>query len=81
MATMIEKISQLYVNVEHQNRDIGSMLVNIAKELSCGRAAFSRSYALIRMPSFFTSGTDFHIVARGLRKSVAVGRHRIEWSE
>jgi ribosomal protein S18 acetylase RimI-like enzyme len=36
IAFTAEKISQLYVHVDHQNRGIGSLLLNIAKENSHG---------------------------------------------
>jgi ribosomal protein S18 acetylase RimI-like enzyme len=37
IAATPEKISQLYVHVNHQNQGIGSLLVNLAKQQSRGR--------------------------------------------
>jgi ribosomal protein S18 acetylase RimI-like enzyme len=73
-----EKISQLYVHVDHQNRGIGSLLLNIAKENSHGHLrlfTFERNKNAQR----FYESHGFKIVARGFEESLQLADIEYEW--
>jgi len=78
LAATTEKISQLYVHVDHQGKGIGSMLVNLAKENSNGRLrlfTFERNKNAQR----FYENHGFKIVARGFEKSWKLPDIEYEW--
>ena len=73
-----EKISQLYVHVDHYNRGIGSRLLTIAKENSRGCLrlfTFERN----RNAQRFYESRGFRIVARGFEESMQLEDIEYEW--
>ena len=78
LAATTEKISQLYVHVDHQHKGIGSMLVNLAKQNSHGRLrlfTFERN----KFAQRFYENHGFRIVARGFEKSWQLADIEYEW--
>ena len=78
LASTTEKISQLYVHVDHQNKGIGSMLVDLAKQNSNGRLhlyTFERNKNAQR----FYENHGFKIVARGFEKNWQLADIEYEW--
>jgi len=80
MATTPDTISQLYVHVNHQNRGVGSMLVNIAKKHSCGRLHLF-TFAANENAQRFYERHGFNIVARGFEEAWQLDDIEYEWSE
>ncbi|HJX90098.1 MAG TPA: GNAT family N-acetyltransferase [Pyrinomonadaceae bacterium] len=79
LAATTDTISQLYVHVDHQNKGIGSMLVNLAKQNSTGRLrlfTFERNKNAQR----FYEKHGFKIVARGFEKSWQLEDIEYQWS-
>jgi ribosomal protein S18 acetylase RimI-like enzyme len=79
MASTSENIFQLYVHVKHQNRGIGSMLVNIAKQNSNGRLrlfTFKANKAARR----FYERHGFKALRRGFEKEWQLEDIEYEWS-
>jgi ribosomal protein S18 acetylase RimI-like enzyme len=79
LAATAEKISQLYVHVAYQNKGIGSMLVNLAKQNSNGSLrlfTFERNKNAQR----FYEKHGFKLVARGFEKSWQLEDIEYQWS-
>ena len=73
-----EKISQLYVHIDHQDRRVGSHLLDIAKQNSHGGLrlfTFERNKSAQR----FYESRGFRIVARGFEESMQLEDIEYEW--
>lgn len=73
-----EKISQLYVHLDHQDRGVGSHLLDIAKQNSHGGLrlfTFERN----RKAQRFYESQGFRIVARGFEESMQLEDIEYEW--
>lgn len=79
MASTPDHILQLYVHVGQQNREIGSMLVNIAKRRSRGRLRLF-TFAANRNAQRFYERHGFRVVARGFEKEWQLEDIEYEWS-
>ena len=80
MASTPEKIVQLYVHVKHQNRGIGSLLVNLAKQRSRGRLRLFTFEANKNAQRFYERH-GFRVVARGFEKEWKLEDIEYEWSK
>ena len=78
MASTPGRISQLYVHVDHQNKGIGSMLVNIAKQNSDGRLRLFTFKANKEAQRFYDQ-QGFKIVGRGFEKEWQLEDIEYEW--
>jgi ribosomal protein S18 acetylase RimI-like enzyme len=79
LAATAEKISQLYVHVDHQNKGIGSMLVNLAKQNSNGRLRLF-TFECNKNAQHFYENHGFKIVARGFEKNWQLADIEYEWN-
>jgi len=79
LASTPESISQLYVHVNHQNKGIGSMLVNIAKHNSTGRLRLFTFDANKNAQRFYERH-GFRVVRRGFEKEWQLKDIEYQWS-
>jgi len=79
LAATAETISQLYVHVDHQNKGIGSMLVNLAKQKSNGRLRLF-TFECNKNAQRFYENHGFKIVARGFEKNWQLADIEYEWN-
>lgn len=79
MALTSEMISQLYVHVGHQNEGIGSMLVNIAKQQSCGRLRLFTFRVNERAQRFYERH-GFKVTGRGFEENWQLEDVEYEWT-
>lgn len=79
MASTPENISQLYVHVSHQNKGVGSMLVNIAKQNSRGRLRLF-TFEANKNAQCFYERHGFKVVARGFEREWQLADIEYEWS-
>lgn len=79
MASTPEKISQLYVHVGHQRRGIGSLLVNIAKQQSCGRLRLF-TFSVNAVARRFYERHGFKVIGRGFEEDWQLEDLEYEWS-
>jgi ribosomal protein S18 acetylase RimI-like enzyme len=78
LAAASDKISQLYVHVDHQGKGIGSMLVNLAKQNSSGRLHLF-TFDCNKKAQRFYENHGFKIVGRGFEKSWQLADIEYEW--
>ena len=78
MASTPEKISQLYVHVDHQNRGIGSMLVNIAKQRSGGRLRLF-TFKVNEKAKRFYERHGFKVIGQGFEEEWKLEDVEYEW--
>ena len=71
-------VSQLYVHVDHQNKGIGSMLVNLAKQDSAGSLRLF-TFARNRRAQRFYEKHGFKIVRRGFEEKWQLEDIEYEW--
>ena len=74
-----EKISQLYVHVNHQNRDIGSLLINIAKQRSRGRLRLF-TFKANKGAQRFYERHGFKVIGYGFEEEWRLEDIEYEWS-
>jgi ribosomal protein S18 acetylase RimI-like enzyme len=79
LASTPDMISQLYVHVDHQNKGLGSMLVNIAKEESGGSLRLFTFKSNIKAQRFYERH-GFKVVSRGFEKTWQLEDIEYEWS-
>jgi ribosomal protein S18 acetylase RimI-like enzyme len=78
MASTIDTISQLYLHVDHQNRGIGSMLLDIAKRQSSGRLRLFTFKVNTKAQRFYERH-GFRILRFGFEKEWGLGDIEYEW--
>jgi ribosomal protein S18 acetylase RimI-like enzyme len=78
MAFTPEKIEQLYMHVSHQQRGIGSMLLDMAKENSGGRLRLFTFKANLKAQRFYERH-GFKIIARGFEPQWQLEDIEYEW--
>lgn len=78
MASTPEKISQLYIHINHQQRGIGSLLVNLAKQNSVGRLRLYTFDANKKAQRFYERH-GFKIIGRGFEQAWQLDDLEYEW--
>ncbi len=78
MASTPDHISQLYVHVKHQNKGIGSILVNIAKQNSGGRLRLF-TFKANEIAQRFYERHGFKVVGCGFEKEWQLEDVEYEW--
>ncbi|MBV9209371.1 MAG: GNAT family N-acetyltransferase [Acidobacteria bacterium] len=78
MAFTPETIAQLYVHVGHQQRGIGSLLLDMAKENSSGRLRLF-TFKANRKAQRFYERHGFKIIARGFEEQWQLEDIEYEW--
>jgi ribosomal protein S18 acetylase RimI-like enzyme len=79
MAATPKKISQLYVHVNHQNQGIGSLLINLAKQQSCGRLRLF-TFKVNENAQRFYERHGFKVVGRGFEEEWQLEDIEYEWT-